>query len=113
MGTWRRVASASDLREGEGFAADLDGTPIALYRVAGEIHAIDDVCTHEFAVLSQGFVEDGTIECPLHAAQFRIATGECLSGPATDDLRTYEVRLDGDDVYVRAPDRSQASDRSG
>jgi nitrite reductase/ring-hydroxylating ferredoxin subunit len=99
---WHRVASSADLRDGEAFPVDLAGTPIALYRVDGKIHAIDDVCTHEYAVLSQGFVQDGTIECPLHAAQFDIATGECLSGPATQDLRTYEVRLEGDDIYVCA-----------
>jgi nitrite reductase/ring-hydroxylating ferredoxin subunit len=104
MGTWHRVASAADLRDGEAFPVELAGTPIALYRIDGRIHAIDDVCTHELAILSQGFVEGGAIECPLHAAQFDIATGRCLSGPATEDLRTYEVRLDGDDVYVRAPD---------
>jgi nitrite reductase/ring-hydroxylating ferredoxin subunit len=102
--TWHRVASASDLREGEGLPVDLDGIAIALYRIDGAIHAIDDVCTHEFAVLSQGFVQDGTIECPLHAAQFDIATGECLSGPAVQDLRTYRVRQEGDDIYVCAPE---------
>jgi nitrite reductase/ring-hydroxylating ferredoxin subunit len=101
---WHRVASSADLRDGEALPVDLAGTPIALYRVDGKIHALDDVCTHQYAALSQGFVADGTIECPLHAAQFDIATGECLSGPATQDLRTYEVRLEGDDIYVRAPD---------
>lgn len=104
MTKWHRVASSADLRDGEPFPVDLAGTPIALYRIDGKIHAVDDVCTHELAVLSQGFVQDGTIECPLHAAQFDIATGECLSGPATQDLRTYEVRLEGDDIYVGAPD---------
>ena len=105
MGEWHRLASVSDVREGEAFPADLDGIAIALYRVDGRIHAIDDTCTHEFALLSQGFVEDGVVECPLHAAQFDIATGRCLSGPATQDLPTYEVRIEGDEVYVRAPDR--------
>ena len=104
MTEWRRVASSADVRDGEAFPVDLDGTPIALYRVDGKIHAIADVCTHEYAVLSQGFVEEGTIECPLHAAQFDIATGECLCGPATQDLRTYEVRLEDGDIYVRARD---------
>lgn len=103
MTTWYRVACATDVREGEGFAAMLDNMPIALYRVDGRIVAIDDVCTHEFAILSQGFVDDGVIECPLHAAQFDIATGRCLSGPATGDLRVYQVRLEGDDVYVAPP----------
>ena len=104
MTKWHRVASSADLRDGEALPVDLAGTPIALYRVDGKIYAVDDVCTHEYAVLSQGFVQDGTIECPLHAAQFDIATGECLSGPATQDLRTYEVRLEGDDIYVCAPE---------
>jgi 3-phenylpropionate/trans-cinnamate dioxygenase ferredoxin component len=103
MTAWYRVATATDVRDGEGFAVMLDDTPIALYRVDGRIVAIDDVCTHEFAILSQGFVEDGVIECPLHAAQFDIATGRCLSGPATADLRVYQVRLEGDDVYVAPP----------
>jgi nitrite reductase/ring-hydroxylating ferredoxin subunit len=101
---WHRVASSADLRDGEPLPVDLAGTVIALYRVDDKIYAIDDVCTHEYATLSEGFVEGGTIECPLHAAQFDIATGECLCGPATQDLRTYEVRLEGDDIYVRAPD---------
>ena len=100
MSDWQRVASAADVRDGEGLPVILGDTPIALYRVDGRIVAIDDVCTHEFAVLSQGFVTDGIIECPLHAAQFEIASGRCLSGPATQDLRAYEVRLEGDDVYV-------------
>ena len=103
MTTWCRVASVTDVRDGEGLAVMLDDTPIALYRVEGRIVAIDDVCTHEFAILSQGFVEDGVVECPLHAAQFDIASGRCLSGPATQDLRTYQVQVDGDDVYVAVP----------
>ena len=101
MENWHRVASSSDLADGEALAVDLGGTPLALYRIDGRIYAISDVCTHEYAVLSQGFIEAGTIECPLHAAQFDIPTGRCLSGPAMEDLRTYEVRQDGNDVYVR------------
>jgi len=104
MTTWHRVASASDLRDHEGLAVDAGGVAVALYRINGALHAIDDVCTHEFAVLSQGFVQDGTVECPLHAAQFDIATGACLSGPAAQDLRTYPVRQEGDDIYVGVPD---------
>jgi nitrite reductase/ring-hydroxylating ferredoxin subunit len=101
---WQRVASAAAVREGEAFAGELDGEPIALYRLGGEIHAVSDTCTHELALLSQGFVDGDTIECPLHGAQFDIRTGQCLSGPANEDLRTYEVRVEGDDVYVRAPE---------
>ena len=102
-GSWQRVAALTDLSETEAFAAKLGDTPIALYRINGQVHAIDDVCTHEFALLSQGFVEDGAIECPLHQARFDIATGRCLAPPATEDLCSYPVRIDGNDVYVGVP----------
>ncbi len=101
-GTWHRVAALDAVKEGEALPVKLGDTAIALYRLDGQVHAIDDVCTHEFALLSQGFVEDGAIECPLHAARFDIATGRCLAAPAERDLRTYPVRIDGNDVYVSA-----------
>ena len=58
MTAWYRVAAVSDLREGEAFPAELNGVAIALYRVDGEVHAVDDICTHEFAQLSQGFADE-------------------------------------------------------
>jgi NAD(P)H-dependent nitrite reductase small subunit len=101
-GPWHRVAALSQLSDDGALPVRLGDVPIALYRLNGEVHAIDDVCTHEFALLSQGFVEDGAIECPLHQARFDIATGRCLAPPATVDLRSYAVRIEGDDIYVRA-----------
>lgn len=100
---WQRVAALSDIRDGEAFPAMLGDAAIALYCIEGQVHAIDDVCTHEFALLSQGFVEGCAIECPLHQAMFDIRTGRCLSPPATVDLKTYAVKIEGDDVYVGAP----------
>ena len=101
-GLWRRVAALSQLPDDAALPVRLGDVPIALYRLNGEVHAIDDVCTHEFALLSQGFVEGGAIECPLHQARFDIATGRCLAPPATTDLRRYAVRIEGDDIYVCA-----------
>ena len=100
---WVRVATLADLAEGAAFPAKLGNRPIALYRLDGLIHALDDVCTHALALLSQGFIEDGAVECPLHGARFDIATGRCVAPPASADLRVYAVRVEGDDVYVRAP----------
>jgi NAD(P)H-dependent nitrite reductase small subunit len=99
---WQRVAALSDLREGEAFPAKLGDAAIALYRLVGAVYAIGDVCTHEFALLSQGFVEDGAIECPLHQAKFDIRTGRCLAAPATEDVKSYTVKIEGNDVFVRA-----------
>jgi len=84
-------------------AAAAGGEP-ALRARDGKVHALDDVCTHALALLSQGFIEGGAVECPLHGARFDIATGRCLAPPATVDLRTYEVRIEGGEVFVRAAD---------
>jgi NAD(P)H-dependent nitrite reductase small subunit len=102
--SWQRAAALNDLSDGEAFAVRLGDRLIALYRLGSEVYAIDDVCTHEFAQLSQGFVEDGAIECPLHQARFDIRTGRCLAPPATEDLRSYPVKVAGNDVYVKVPD---------
>jgi nitrite reductase/ring-hydroxylating ferredoxin subunit len=90
----------SQLREDEAFPAKLGERPIALYRLDDVLYAIDDVCTHEFALLSQGFIDGAAIECPLHQAKFDIATGKCLTPPATVDLKRYAVRVEGDEIYV-------------
>jgi 3-phenylpropionate/trans-cinnamate dioxygenase ferredoxin subunit len=100
---WQRVAALSALSDTDGFAVKLGDRLIALYRLDGEVYAIDDVCTHEFAQLSQGFVEDGAVECPLHQARFDIKTGRCLAPPATEDLRRYPVKIEGDGVFVAVP----------
>jgi len=100
---WQRVAALADLADDAAFAVKLGNRRIALYRLDGKVHALDDVCTHALALLSQGFIEGGAVECPLHGARFDIATGRCLAPPATVDLRTYEVRIEGGEVYVRMP----------
>jgi len=100
---WLRVAALAEIADDAPLAVTLGDIPIALYRLDGRLYALDDVCPHEFARLSGGFVEGGAIECPLHQACFDIATGRCLSGPTAIDLRTYAVKVDGGQVFVRAP----------
>ena len=100
----------SDLRRkkladlmGQAVAADIPAggdVKIALCRVGGSIHAFENVCPHAYALLSDGFVEDTEIECPLHAARFDIATGECLGPPADRDLVIYPVKVEGHEVFV-------------
>jgi 3-phenylpropionate/trans-cinnamate dioxygenase ferredoxin subunit len=97
---WIRIAATGDLEDDEARSLVIEGRKIALYRSEGQFFATDDVCTHAFALLSDGFLEDGCIECPLHQARFDIRTGKALCEPATVDLATYPVRVDGDDVFV-------------
>ncbi len=74
--------------------------PERLYLVDGTVYAIGNLCTHEFALLTEGFVEGDAIECPLHQARFSIKTGKVLSEPADTDVPSYPVKVDGDDIYV-------------
>lgn len=95
-----KVAKVTDIAEGKGMCVDVNGKKIGLFNLAGEVFAIDDICTHAHASLSEGDVTGDEIACPLHFATFNIRTGECTSPPADEDLATYVVRVVGDDIEV-------------
>lgn len=100
---WHPVIKASELEDEEPEHARIGDTLVCVVRVDGQIHAINDVCTHEYALLSEGFCDDGEIECPLHQARFNVTTGKCTAGPAEEDVRTYQVKVEDDQVYVGLP----------
>src|SRR6516225_1220753 len=97
---WQRVASFGEIGVDGVLGVDVNGTPVALYRLSNEVFATSGICTHALALLSEGFVEDGRIACPLHQGQFDISSGKALCAPVTEDLRTYAVKLEGDDVFI-------------
>jgi nitrite reductase/ring-hydroxylating ferredoxin subunit len=98
---WVRVAGRSDLGPGEVIGVEVDGRSIAVYNCDGGPFATDNICTHAYACLSDGWLDGETIECPLHAARFDVRTGQVLDPPATEDLKTYPVRVVGDDIEVK------------
>lgn len=67
--------------------------PIVLFNVGGEIYAIDDVCSHAFSLLSEGYFDGTAIECPLHMSRFDVRTGRPLCPPATEPVRTHKVEI--------------------
>jgi 3-phenylpropionate/trans-cinnamate dioxygenase ferredoxin component len=99
---WVRVAGVADVAEGQVHAVRVGGRDIALYHLpGGDIRATDNICTHEYAQLSDGWLEDGCIECPLHAARFDVRTGKALCAPAETNLTVFEVRVEGADLLVK------------
>ncbi len=98
---WHDVAAVEELADDDVMKVTAAGSELALYRVEGKFYATDDCCTHEAASLSDGYLQDDTIECPRHQAVFHIPTGDVMSPPASEGLRTYPVRVDGDRVFVR------------
>ena len=78
---------------------------IALYNVDGEFFATDDTCSHEEASLSEGFLFDDIVECPLHGAAFCVRTGEVEAFPAVVGVDTFAVRVVDDAVQVNPTPR--------
>jgi nitrite reductase/ring-hydroxylating ferredoxin subunit len=98
---WHKVARRSELAEGEVAGVSVGDKQVALYVIGGEVHATDNICTHAFACLSDGYLEDGIIECPLHAGRFEVKTGKALGAPVTQDIAVYPIKIEGDDVLVK------------
>jgi len=97
---WHPIGTVSDFEEDKPEAVDVDGTPVAVVRTAGRVHAIHDVCSHANVALSEGEVADGEIECWLHGSTFSLTTGKPTCLPAVEPVPVYPVKIEGDDVYV-------------
>jgi 3-phenylpropionate/trans-cinnamate dioxygenase ferredoxin component len=96
-----RVCSVEDLPQVGAVQASIGDQTIAVVRdSAGDIHAIDDTCSHANVSLSEGDVEDGEIECWLHGSRFDLRSGKPTGLPATSPISVYPVKIDGDDVLV-------------
>lgn len=104
MSDFVRVASAADLADGEMRQVQAGGTDVLLSRVDGAFHACTAFCTHYGAPLATGVLDGTTVVCPWHHAVFDVASGALCEPPAPDALRTFEVKVEGDDVLVRVPD---------
>ena len=98
------VMPEDQVKEGELYPFELDGEEMVITRVDGKVFAVHGICTHEYAQLCDGELEDETLWCPLHSSGFNIRTGEATNLPAVDPLPTYDVRIEGGQIHVaRAP----------
>jgi 3-phenylpropionate/trans-cinnamate dioxygenase ferredoxin component len=100
-GRFRRACGASDVGHPGALRVVLDGVDVAIVRDEdGELHAVGDTCSHAEVSLSEGEIEDCSIECWLHGSRFDLRTGQPLSLPAILPVPVYPLILDGDDVLV-------------
>ena len=100
-----KVASVADLVPNTALKVEVEGTAIALVLdSAGEVHAIGDTCTHGDISLSEGFVEDDTLECWAHGSKFSLKTGVPLSLPAYEPVPVYAVTITDGDIYLDPSD---------
>jgi nitrite reductase/ring-hydroxylating ferredoxin subunit len=97
--TWTRACPLASLTDGEPHGVKLGEQNVALYKVDDKVFATDNVCSHAFALLSDGFLDGHVIECPLHGGMFNVQSGRCEAG-GYNDIRTFQVDLRDGEVYV-------------
>ena len=100
-----RLIPFDELISGKPSRVEHEGKKILLCRVVDEVHAVDDLCTHEDISLSLGVLCEHRLRCPLHGSEFDIRNGKVLSEPADADLGTYPVKVV--DAWVCLPTSNQ------
>lgn len=97
---WVDVGSAAALSEATPLSVEVDGIALVVVRCGNELYAVDDRCTHDGESFDGAEVESCQLICPRHGARFCLRTGEALTPPAYEPLRTYAVRIDNDRLLV-------------
>ena len=97
---WIKVAEVGDIEAEEAIVYTHDGKEIAIFFVEDEYFATSNLCTHEVARLSEGYVDGTTIECPLHQGVFCLRSGKALEAPAEQPLATYPVKVEDDGIFI-------------
>jgi 3-phenylpropionate/trans-cinnamate dioxygenase ferredoxin subunit len=97
---WTHACPMTQLADGMPRQVVIDEVAVCLVRIGGEVFAVRDECTHEAALLSDGDVADGAIECWRHGSRFDLRTGDVLNPPAVRAVATYQVRIKNGQVQV-------------
>lgn len=97
---WLDIGAVEAFSEDEPVAVEAGGMQIAIFRLEDQLFALHDLCTHGVARLSEGYVEEGCVECPLHQGLFDIRTGAAKCAPVTEAVRSFPVRIQEGRVQV-------------
>ena len=99
MAEFVRVAGRKDVPEGEGRMFEVNGRQVAVFKVRGKFHAIDNVCRHQGGPLAEGDVEGCVVTCPWHGWTYDVTSGQSPDDPDVSVDR-FAVKVDGDDLLV-------------
>lgn len=86
-------ACLANIAAGECKGLTLGGVSVAIYNVDGTLHATSNICTHQDALLTEGYLEGDFIECPLHQGRFNVITGEADGGMVTEPIRVFPIQV--------------------
>jgi 3-phenylpropionate/trans-cinnamate dioxygenase ferredoxin subunit len=96
-----RICAVEDIKPGKAIRVKVGDEAIAIVRTkADQVYALNDKCSHGEISLSEGFVDNETIECWAHGAKFSLETGKALTLPAFEDVAKYEVIIDNGDIVL-------------
>ncbi len=96
-----RICALEDIKPGKSIRVKVGEVAIAIVRIPnGDVKALDDKCSHGEISLSEGFIDNETIECWAHGAKCDLNTGKPLSLPAYEPVATYEVLIDNGDIFL-------------
>jgi len=101
--TWHPLLAESDFPAEGKLAAKIAGWYVLVGRTDDGLHAVNDRCTHQAALLSGGRIRRGAVMCPLHGARFELASGQCIGGTYVD-LRMFPLRVEGGMIEICLPD---------
>jgi len=101
---WVDFGSAAEVADSASLAGEIDGVALLVVRCGSDLYAIEDRCTHDGEPLDGAEVESCRIVCPRHGAQFCVRTGEALTPPAYEPLRTFPVRVENGRILVENPE---------
>src|SRR5262245_5501729 len=100
---WLDVGPVSAVSETSPLTTEVDGYPVVIVRCGNTLHAVEDRCTHDGEGLAGAEIEKCEIICPRHGARFDLRTGEALTPPAYEPIRTFGVRAENGRILVERP----------
>ncbi|OEU97102.1 hypothetical protein AN216_17610 [Streptomyces oceani] len=98
------MIAAAEVEEDDVLCVRACGRNLAVFHIDGDYHVTDDRCTHEEASLSDGYLQDDTIECPRHQGVFHVPSGKPMAAPVTQPLRVYPARVEDGQVWADIPE---------
>jgi len=104
LSEWIDIGATSELDEGVPFPAEVDGVPVVLVRCGRELYAVEDRCTHDGESFTGAEVQDCELICPRHGSHFSLSSGEALTPPAYEPLRTYAAREQDGRILIERPE---------
>ena len=97
---WVEVCNESEIEMDDLKRFDYEKKTYCIYKLTDGFYATDGLCTHEDVHLEDGLVMHGEIECPMHQGIFNIKTGKAMGPPVCIDLKTYQVKVEENKIYI-------------